>query len=153
MRLPVDLREMLADSARMFEPRLQRRGLQLTTDLNALVVPVDGDPDQLRQVFANLLQNCLQFAPRDSWVRVDGDQNDTRTRVEFHNPGGIAPDDLPWVFEPYYRADKSRSRDTGGAGIGLAIVQTIVEAHGGSVGASSDDTETCVWIELPRSAG
>ena len=71
-------------------------------------------------------------------------------RVSFVNTGqGIAAEDLPYIFERFYRADKSRSRDHGGAGIGLSIVKELVEAHDGKVGATSADGQTTVWFTLP----
>jgi signal transduction histidine kinase len=71
-------------------------------------------------------------------------------RVIFANSGeGIAEKDLPYIFERFYRVEESRSRETGGAGIGLAIVKELIEAHGGSVGAESADGKTRVWFVLP----
>ena len=61
----------------------------------------------------------------------------------------IEQGDLPLIFERFYRADKSRSRESGGAGIGLAIVKSLIEAHGGHVGASSEAGQTRIWITLP----
>ena len=62
---------------------------------------------------------------------------------------GIAPEDLPFIFERFYRAEKSRSREHGGAGIGLAIVKELIAAHGGRVGAETSATETHIWFALP----
>jgi signal transduction histidine kinase len=71
-------------------------------------------------------------------------------KLSVANTGeGIQPADLPFIFERFYRGDKSRSREQGGAGIGLAIVKELVEAHGGHVGAASSPTETQVWFTLP----
>jgi signal transduction histidine kinase len=61
----------------------------------------------------------------------------------------ISPDDLPYIFERFYKADRSRSIERSGAGIGLSIVKELIEAHGGSVGAESSDGETRVWFTLP----
>jgi signal transduction histidine kinase len=70
--------------------------------------------------------------------------------VDFQNSGlGILEGDLPYVFERFFRADRSRSRDAGGAGIGLAITRELIEAHGGQVGAESIPGETHVWFTLP----
>jgi signal transduction histidine kinase len=62
---------------------------------------------------------------------------------------GISPADLPFIFERFYRGEKSRSRERGGAGIGLAIVKELIEAHGGSVGAESTPGTTRIWLTLP----
>lgn len=71
-------------------------------------------------------------------------------KVDFHNSGAtISPDDLPFIFERFFRADRSRSRDRGGAGIGLAITKELIEAHGGSIGADSVPGDTHIWFILP----
>jgi signal transduction histidine kinase len=71
-------------------------------------------------------------------------------KVVFANTGGeIAEQDLPFIFERFYRGEKSRSREHGGAGIGLAIVKELVEAHSGQVGAEIDHDMTRVWFSLP----
>jgi signal transduction histidine kinase len=70
--------------------------------------------------------------------------------VAFTNTGGeIAAEDLPFIFERFYRGEKSRSRELGGAGLGLAIVKELVEAHGGRVGAECTPSETRIWFILP----
>jgi signal transduction histidine kinase len=72
------------------------------------------------------------------------------TKVVFANTGGeLAEQDLPFIFERFYRGEKSRSRDHGGAGIGLAIVKELVEAHGGSVSAELVNGRTRIWFALP----
>ena len=93
-----------------------------------------GDDAQLRQVVANLLGNALRHTPDDATIRLrlapDGDS----AALEVADDGpGLGPDVAAKVFEPFYRADASRTRQTGGAGLGLAIVEAIVEAHGGRV--------------------
>jgi signal transduction histidine kinase len=71
-------------------------------------------------------------------------------RFVFANPGGdLSPKDLPLLFERFYRGEKSRSRDHGGAGIGLAIVKELIEAHSGRVGAELSEGEVLIWFSLP----
>ncbi len=83
-------------------------------------------------------------------MRISLERVQDGVRFIVANTGnGISPKDLPFIFERFYRADKSRSRDSGGAGIGLAIVKGIIEAHGGHVGAKSQDGRTWVWFTLP----
>jgi signal transduction histidine kinase len=147
----VALRPLLDEAIELFRPRLARRDIALRLELADADEELRANPDQLKQVFSNLLQNCLQFTPEHAWVKISVIQRDRLLRCVFSNPGaGIGADELPWIFEPYYRVDKSRSRDSGGSGIGLAIVQTLVEVHGGTVGASSTPEATRVWVELPR---
>lgn len=112
---------------------------------------VPADPDKLQQVVHNLLQNIWQYTPRGGQVRVSVEPSPGWVRMTFANPGdGIAEEDLPFIFERLYRAEKSRSREYGGAGIGLAIVKELVEAHGEQVGAESSPDETRIWFTLPR---
>ncbi len=150
-RRPTEVTPLVAETLDLFRPRLVRRGITVHAQLDTNGARVLADPDQLVQVFSNLLQNCLQYAPDNSWTKIVAVQRKGFVRIVFSNPGdGIDADELPWIFEPYYRVDRSRSRDTGGAGVGLAIVQSLVEAHGGRVGASSCPKATRVWVELPR---
>lgn len=111
---------------------------------------VSADSDQMIQVVQNLVQNVLQYTPDGGEARVDIGMEDHRVKVQFTNSGeGIREEDLPHIFERFFRAEKSRSREWGGAGIGLAIVKQIVEAHGGTVGANSTPGQNSVWFTLP----
>lgn len=153
-RRPVAVVSLLAETLELFRPRFLRRGIDVQTELTCEAQEVLADADQIKQVFGNLLQNCLQYAPQNSWTKILAVERDDRLRLVFSNPGeGIDAKELPLIFEPYYRVDKSRSRNSGGAGIGLAIVQSLVESHGGTVGASSGPDVTRIWVELPRPAG
>jgi two-component system OmpR family sensor kinase len=93
-----------------------------------------GDDHQLRQVVANLLGNALRHTPDEAQIRVRLTAGDGHAALAVADDGpGLAPDAAARAFEPFYRADESRARETGGAGLGLAIVAAIVEAHGGEV--------------------
>ena len=111
---------------------------------------VVADPRCVAQAANNLLQNAWQYTPAGGTVRVSFERLEDEVKVAVANIGdGIAPGDLPFIFERFYRGEKSRSRELGGAGIGLAIVKELIEAHGGRVGASSSASETNVWFTLP----
>ncbi|HUF77161.1 MAG TPA: HAMP domain-containing sensor histidine kinase [Longimicrobiales bacterium] len=110
------------------------------------------DVERLRMVINNVLSNALKYSdPRGGPVRVVLDSADGAVLVSFHDRGvGIAAHDLAYVFEPFYRADRSRTKETGGYGIGLSLAKRIVEAHGGSIEVSSELGEgTSVLVTLP----
>ncbi|MEQ1856785.1 MAG: HAMP domain-containing sensor histidine kinase [Longimicrobiales bacterium] len=114
----------------------------------------DVDRERLRILVNNVLSNAIKYSdPKGLPVRVVLDSADGAILISFHDHGiGIAGDDLAYVFEPFYRADRSRSRDTGGYGIGLSLAKRIVEAHGGSIELSSRLGEgTSVLVSIPAS--
>lgn len=114
---------------------------------------VDGDDIQLSQLLFNLLDNAIKFTQRGGSVRVQGEQFDDHVRLSISDTGmGIPPADLPHVFERFYRIDKSRNGQTGGAGLGLAISKAIVESHHGSITITSTPfVGTRVQVVLPLS--
>jgi signal transduction histidine kinase len=146
---PVDLHELVRVSTELVSPALARR--DVTLDVRSepgLVVRARGD--QLTQVLANLLQNAARYTPAGGRVRVDAERVPDGVLVRVENSGpGIPAEDLPRVWERFYRVEKSRDRARGGAGIGLAIVKQLVEEAGGSVGATSEPGWTTFWFRLP----
>ena len=143
--LPACIREILA----LYGMNFEEKGIRVTTRIAEQVV-VQADRDKLLQAIRNLVENCWKYTPAGGQVTISCRPSKTGVRAEFINDGsGIPERDLPFIFERFFTADPSRSRDAGGAGIGLAIVKQLVEAHGGRVGAESSDGETCIWFELP----
>lgn len=134
---------------------LERGGLAcrevgVEVDIPAHLAQVRADHDKLRQVLTNLVQNARQYVGEGGRIRIDAERNGIYLRLTVANTGASIPEaDLPHIFERFYRTDKSRSRDSGGAGIGLAIVKGLIEAHGGRVGAESGGGWTRIWVELP----
>jgi signal transduction histidine kinase len=117
-------------------------------------VHADVDPERMRILVDNILSNALKYSsPTGAPIRVVLDASDGAIMISFHDHGvGIAGHDLAFVFEPFYRADRSRSRDTGGYGIGLSLAKRIAEAHGGSIELSSRVGEgTSVLVSVPAS--
>jgi two-component system, OmpR family, sensor histidine kinase BaeS len=145
----LDLAATMRAAVDLVRPAILVAGLELSVDLPD-TLPARGDPDQLAQVVGNLLQNAIRYTPADGRVSVRAERRPADVLVSVANSGdGIPSDDLPHVFERFYRVDKSRDRASGGAGIGLAIVRQIVEAAGGAVGAESRDGMTRFWFSLP----
>jgi len=147
----IDLREYLLHALDLFHIQFAAKEIAVETQFPDGAGEIMADPDKLGQVVHNLLHNVWQYTPRGGRVRILVEPSPGWARVTFANPGyGIAAEDLPFIFERFYRGEKSRSREYGGAGIGLAIVKELVEAHGGRVGAESSPAETRVWFTLPR---
>jgi signal transduction histidine kinase len=108
------------------------------------------EPDGLAQVLGNLLQNASRYTPPGGRAAIRAEAGRPQVLVSITNSGdGIPADDLPHVFDRFYRVEKSRDAARGGAGIGLAIVKQIIEASGGKVGADSSDHSTRFWFSLP----
>jgi len=113
-------------------------------------LPARAEPDQLAQVLANLLQNASRYTPDGGLVTVAAEARRSDVLVSVSNSGDAIPQqDLPHLFERFYRVEKSRDRARGGAGIGLAIVKQLVEGTGGRVGAESQAGVTRFWFSLP----
>lgn len=133
---PVDLRLATDRAAAMLEPLLEDREVTLT--VNGRCPLVLGDVDRLQQVVANLVDNASRIVGAGGHVRVELTAEGDRAVLSVLDDGpGIPEADLPRLFDRFYRADSSRTRTSGGAGLGLAIVRAIVSAHGGRIEAAN----------------
>ncbi len=114
---------------------------------------VQADPDDLELVWSNLLENAIRFSPPGEKVRLCMKANGRRGTVEIEDRGpGIAPEELPHIFERFHRGDSSRARETGGYGLGLAISKALVEAYGGTITAENrSQNGTTMLVSLPLS--
>ena len=136
--------------------QLQFSQKNITVDLTGIKPDcrVSADPNKLAQVLYNLYQNGLQYTAAKGMLRIYTEDTGEETRITFANPcSELQAEDLPLIFERFYRGEKSRSRDYGGAGIGLAVVKDLVEAHKGIVGAALKNGEIRVWFTLPNRPG
>ena len=114
-------------------------------------VIVPADPDKLARVFDNLMRNAVAYCDRETTIHIQVSQDKDNAKIVFINEGPkIANDKLQHIFEKFFWADNSRSSETGGAGLGLAIAREIVELHGGQIQAQSDDHETRFIVSLPK---
>jgi signal transduction histidine kinase len=110
----------------------------LQVELLGTLPPLAVDADRLRQVVNNLLVNALRHTGENGRITLSIEQKDEALQVRVHDTGeGIAPENLPYVFDRFYRTDSARNRNDRGTGLGLAIVRALVEAHGGEVTAVS----------------
>ncbi|WP_168058560.1 sensor histidine kinase [Candidatus Manganitrophus noduliformans] len=143
-----NLQELIFSILLRERPRFDEKKIALK--INLFPHPVHADSALIAQVVQNLIENLLRYTPERGEARIDLFGEPSSVKCVLTNSGpGITPEDLPYIFERFYRGEKSRSRQTGGAGIGLAIVKQIVEAHGGAVGAESRPGQTEIWFTLP----
>lgn len=149
-RQRVDFEELFGKKLRLWQAQFAAKEIAVETQFERGACDLQADADKLAQVIHNLLQNAWQYTPPGGRVRVSAACVSNQAIVSFANTGdGIDDKDLPFIFERFYRGEKSRSRHHGGAGIGLAIVKELVEAHGGQVLAESSPAETRVSFTLP----
>jgi signal transduction histidine kinase/ActR/RegA family two-component response regulator len=155
-RHPVDMKAIVATAIEQTRPAMEARGHALGVQLAADGAHVFGDESRLVQVVANLLNNAAKFTPERGHVWLRLETRDERVVLQVSDDGaGIAPEAQNLVFELFWQADRSGERATGGLGLGLALVRSVVELHGGTVACRSDGPGrgTTFEIVLPRHRG
>jgi len=150
---PEDLRATVEQAVEQAETAARRRGLELSIALPDRPLRIRHDPVRLGQVVANLVGNAIKFTPRGGRIRVDVQAMPDGARIEVTDTGvGIAPDELPRIFERFYRGTRASEARGSGSGLGLAIVRSIVEMHGGSVSVESRlGAGSTFTVNLPQS--
>lgn len=146
--------ELIAAVCEKFADRCGRKGLTLSCFHDPGLPLVEGDRDRLEQILSNLLNNAVDFTPSGGRIEVSACRLHNDVWMTVGDSGiGIPPEDLPHIFERFYRVDKARSREFGGTGLGLSIAREIVEAHGGRIEISSTPGRgTQVRFSLPVEA-
>jgi len=149
----VDVGRAVRSAVEPFRHAFDQKDLQLDLQLPGGAVTAPADPDRLSRVLRNLIDNAARYAPPSGAVQIGIRSEPQQIHIDFSNTAPqLADEDLPYIFERFYRGEKSRSRLHGGAGIGLAVVKELVEAHGGSVGARLEDSRLQIRVTLPRQA-
>jgi two-component system OmpR family sensor kinase len=147
---PVELDTLLLEVYRELRPLAGGVTLRIGSEDQ---VTVRGDRDRLKQALLNLGVNALQYTPQGGSVTLGLDRRSGYACLSVADTGvGIAEEDLPQIFERFYRADRSRSRHSGGAGLGLSIVKRVAEAHGGHATVASipgRGSTFAIWLPLP----
>ncbi|HLJ46619.1 MAG TPA: ATP-binding protein [Bryobacteraceae bacterium] len=136
--VPVDLSALVADTCEQQRRQVAAKDLRFETELPADNVLVHGNDPAIRRLIQVLLDNAVKYTPPGGLVRVSVASKADRVELSVRDTGiGIAEEDLPKVFDRFYRADKARSRDEGGSGLGLSIAQWIARCHGAEIQAES----------------
>ncbi|HKZ51372.1 MAG TPA: ATP-binding protein, partial [Dehalococcoidia bacterium] len=150
-RHPIDVGELARSGVAELEAVARERGIGFSVDTDGDLPQVAVDRDRIAQALRNLLDNALRYTPQGGQVGVRVMGRGMGLVVSVVDTGsGIAPQDLPRIFDRFYRADGSRARATGGSGLGLAIVKQLIEAHGGRVWAESEqDRGSAFSFSLP----
>jgi signal transduction histidine kinase len=152
-RQPNSLGDLVSDTLESFSLRAERQDVRLRGEIVGALVEISFDARHIGRVLANLIDNALRHTPSGGEICVTVRSSERGASVEVRDDGpGIDPADLPHVFDRFYRGEKSRSRATGGAGLGLAIAHGIVESHGGTITVDSTvGTGTSFTFVLPAS--
>jgi signal transduction histidine kinase len=139
---------MVRKLCELYEPVVTEKQLKVVMDAPEITM-VSGDLQKLQRVAANLLDNAIKYSPNGGEISLTLEPSGPNARFALTNPGpGIAPQDIPHIFERFYRADKSRSGS--GNGLGLSLVHAIVHAHGGQIAVESIPGEkTTFTLTLP----
>jgi two-component system phosphate regulon sensor histidine kinase PhoR len=153
-RIEVDVAGVARESWTALAGRADAHAVEFCLDIGPGADVVDADLDAVRQVLTNLMDNSLRYTPPGGRITCVTRRTGSAIAVSIRDNGsGITSDHLPRIFERFYRADQSRSREEGGTGLGLAIVKHLVEAHGGRVFAESQrgrgTTVTCLFPDAP----
>jgi signal transduction histidine kinase len=137
-REPLDLGALMRDAVESIRPQAGAKRIALRLTTSASACPCVGDGRLLARAITNVLENAVRYTPPDGVITVASEAQGEQWRFTVADSGaGIAPDDLPHLFAPFYRGEASRNRATGGAGLGLAIAQRIMRAHGGGLVAAN----------------
>jgi signal transduction histidine kinase len=145
-----DLAELAAGTAEQMCLLAEDKGISITTNAPQ-PVPVEGDRARVKQVVVNLLDNAIKYTPAGGKIQLSVSAAQGKALLEVADNGiGIPAEARPHIFERFFRVDKARSRDMGGAGLGLSIVKSICTAHGGQVGfQSAEGAGSAFKVELP----
>jgi PAS domain S-box-containing protein len=136
---PVNLYEIIQNVYDSQKPAAEAKNINFALNANKKAGDVFGDSVRLQQVFTNLINNALKFTPEGGSVSLDYEIDKRTAKISVRDNGqGISPDSLPKIFRQFAQVDEKTSRDRSGLGLGLAIVRTLVEKHGGNIKAESD---------------
>jgi two-component system sensor histidine kinase BaeS len=145
------LTDVLHQEIAKFLLQMEEKKITVIQDIPASIPPVMMDATRIGEVISNLLMNSLRYTPEGGKVEIGAQKKNSKVEVWVKDTGpGIPQEAIPYIFDRFYRVDKSRSRATGGRGLGLAIARQFVKAHGGEIHAESEiDKGTSISFSLP----
>ncbi len=155
---PTDVSELIFDALERLHSQAEREHIEIRVKIADRMPLVSADSERMKRVVANLLHNAIKFTPEQGNIQVaarlnDSDKSHAEVILSVRDNGiGIAADDLPRVFERFYKSDRARTRSQGGTGLGLAIARHLVEAHGGRIWVKSKEGKgSTFFFTLPVS--
>ena len=139
-----NLCELVSQTVISFESKIDEKKLQVECDFEDFDMMVVGDKDAINQVVYNLCHNALKFSKDGGAYRITVKTEEDKVRFTIYNEGiGISKEDLPFIFDRFYKSDKSRGLDKTGAGLGLFICKTIITEHGEDLTVKSEYEKYC----------
>jgi signal transduction histidine kinase len=146
------LQDLISDALEGVSAQAAQRGVTVEGKIDESLPPILMDTRRVQRVLANLVQNALRHTPSDGTIRIEAKEAGGEVRVSVSDSGeGIPSEEIPHVFEQFFRGDRARSRDEGGSGLGLSIAQRIVAAHGGRIWADSEPGKGATFtFTLPK---
>ena len=146
------LRDLVSDTLEGMSMQAASRNVRLEGSVDDAIPPLYLDVRRVQRVLYNLIQNSVRYTPPDGSIMLRAKDGGSEVQVEITDTGiGILENDMPHIFQKFYRADDARSRDSGGAGLGLAIARGIVEAHGGRIWVRSQEGKGSTFaFTLPK---
>jgi len=149
---PANIREVISSVVSKMTPLAKKRGVTVEVDVEEKIPEILLDGKRISRVLSNLLDNSLKYTNNHGKIRIVATEKENSVEVNVEDNGkGIPEEELPFIFERFYRIDKSRARETGGTGLGLAIAKQIIKAHGGEIFVKSKiGVGTTVTFTLPK---
>lgn len=151
---PVEIAQLVDETVRSYRSTAAEKEIRVELALLGKLPTLNLDAARMRQVLLNLLSNGVRYTPVGGEIRVAVEQVGETVEIRVKDSGvGIEPENLPYIFDRFYRTDKARTREKGGTGLGLAIVKALTEAHGGAVSVQSEGPNmgTQFTLKLPVS--
>lgn len=146
----IDIVKLLSQLMTEFYPNFVEKGLSYDLESNVPAADITADPDLLARLFDNLINNAIKYGADGKRIHVKIDAKPETVTVSVINYGKIIPaDELPLIFNRFYRVEQSRSSETGGTGLGLAIAKNITEMHNGTITVTSDFSGTAFTVCIP----
>ena len=148
----IDASQLPAKIGQRLAPQLTAKKLQFSVSTTPQPIFIEADPELAAQILTNLVENAIQYTPEGGRITLACEASDSEISFLIRDNGsGIAPEDLPFIFDRFYRADKARTRTSGGSGIGLSLVRFLVELFDGRISVTSELRQgTAFTVTLPR---
>ncbi|MBN2008982.1 HAMP domain-containing protein [candidate division KSB1 bacterium] len=148
---PFFISELVQDVVMKFKPQAEKFKQHLDITIRSDVHQIYADIGMIERALSNLIDNAIQYTPEDGYINVEIDQNDGKIRISVHDTGyGISKEDLPHIFDRFYKSERNKPRKTGSTGLGLAITKKIIEAHNSEILVSSRVNKGTIFsFELP----